>query len=156
EAGSLPGHPHFAGADGDRSDHRRGLRRWTMTLRSVWLVAIAIMVGCARAPGVPGPDGDARGAVLSEAAEVDEPPDYDPWQPFNEAMFAFNHDVLDRWLMKPAATGWEKVIPEPARRGTARALDNLDTPRRLVNNILQLRPAGAAREITRLVVNTTV
>src|SRR5262245_4295961 len=121
-----------------------------------WLVAIAITVGCARPPAVPRPDGYAQGAAPSEAAEIDETPDYDPWQPFNEAMFTFNHDVLDRWLVKPAATGWEKVMPEAARRGFARALDNLDMPRRLVNNILQLRPVGAGREIARFVVNTTV
>ena len=43
--------------------------------------------------------------------------DYDPWQPFNERMFSFNHDVLDRWVLKPAATGWDKVLPDPAQRG---------------------------------------
>jgi len=123
--------------------------------RSLWLVAIALMVGCARAPGVPGPDGAPRGADPMETSALDDAPDYDPWQPFNEAMFSFNHDVLDRWLVKPAATGWETIVPRPARRALARAFDNLDMPRRLVNNLLQLRPVGAGREIARFVVNTT-
>lgn len=132
------------------------MNRGTRNATSLWLVAyLAIAVGCARAPGVPGPDGSPRGTVETETSALDDAPDYDPWQPFNEAMFSFNHDILDRWLVKPLATGWEKVVPQPARRALARALDNLDMPRRLVNNVLQLRPVGAGREITRFVVNTT-
>lgn len=130
---------------------------WNVTrMRSFWLVAFAITVGCARMPGVPGPDGSVHRAGLAAAPLLDDAPDYDPWQPFNELMFAFNHDILDRWLVKPAATGWETVVPAPARRGLARALDNLDMPRRAVNNVLQLRPIGAGREVARFVVNTTV
>ncbi len=130
--------------------------RNTTPLRSLLLVAVALAVGCTRGPGVPGADGTVHGAQLVDASGLDDAPDYDPWQPFNEVMFSFNHDVLDRWLVKPAATGWEKVVPQPARRALARAFDNLDMPRRLVNNVLQLRPLGAGREIARFVVNTTV
>lgn len=122
---------------------------------SLSLVGMAVTIGCGRAPGVPGPDGNVRGAQLLDS-DLDAAADYDPWQPFNEVMFSFNHDVLDRFLVKPAATGWEKVVPSLARRGLARALDNLDMPRRLVNNLLQLRPLGAGREIARFVVNSTV
>ena len=121
------------------------------------VLALALAAGCARPPGVQGPDGATRGANILQAADVDDDaPDYDPWQPFNEVMFSFNHDVLDRFLVKPAATGWEFVVPLPARKGIARALDNMDMPRRLVNNVLQLRPIGAGREVARFVVNTTV
>src|SRR5262249_54793687 len=37
----------------------------------------------------------------------------------------------------------------------SRALQNLDMPRRLVNNLLQLRPVGAGREVARFVLNST-
>jgi phospholipid-binding lipoprotein MlaA len=126
----------------------------------LWLVALALLTlalvaGCTRAPGVPGPDGIARGATLTESAYEDDAPDYDPWQPFNEVMFSFNHDVLDRFLVKPAATGWQAITPLPVRKSIARAFDNLEMPRRLVNNLLQLRPIGAGREVARFVVNTT-
>jgi len=129
----------------------RGMRNAT----SLWIVALGLAVGCARAPGVPGPDGAPRGSLATETSALDDAPDYDPWQPFNEKMFSFNHDVLDRWLVKPVATGWEKVVPLPARRAFARAIDNLDMPRRLVNNVFQLRPVGAGREVARFVMNTT-
>jgi phospholipid-binding lipoprotein MlaA len=83
-------------------------------------------------------------------------PDYDPWQPFNERTFKFNHDILDRWALKPLAICWNKVAPDPAKRALARAFDNLDAPRRIVNNLLQLCPEDAGGELARFVVNTTV
>jgi phospholipid-binding lipoprotein MlaA len=128
------------------------------------MMVVGMAVGCARSPGVPagaaGTDGTVKsqrvieGATLSDESEDEA--DYDPWQPFNERMFAFNHDVLDRYLIKPAATGWAKVAPEAARRSLSRLFDNLDMPRRLVNNLLEARPLGAGRELARFVVNTTV
>src|SRR6185369_303856 len=57
---------------------------------------------------------------------------------------------------KPAATGWDMVLPDPAQRCLSRALDNLATPRRFVNNLLQLRPRAAGCEAVRFVMNTTV
>src|SRR2546425_11264510 len=83
-------------------------------------------------------------------AEQDLSDDYDPWQGFNERMFFFNHDVLDRYVLKPAATGWGKVLPNVAKRGVDRAFDNLGMPKRLVNNLLQGRFRGAGREPARL------
>jgi phospholipid-binding lipoprotein MlaA len=125
-------------------------------MRPFLVIALALAIGCARPPGVPGADGGGRGALLPEASDLDEAQDYDPWQPFNEVMFSFNHDVLDRYVVKPVATGWEWILPRPARKSFARAIDNLDMPRRLVNNVLQLRPVGAGREVARFVLNTTV
>src|SRR5215510_14031108 len=130
-------------------------------LASLWLVAILLAAGCARAPGV-GVAGDGGHRLLQprtefdQSAELEEPEDWDPWQPFNERMFAFNHDILDRWLIKPVATGWSKISPERVRRSISHMFDNFDIPHRLVNNIFQARPVGAARELARFAVNTTV
>ncbi|HZP43986.1 MAG TPA: VacJ family lipoprotein [Candidatus Binatia bacterium] len=82
--------------------------------------------------------------------------DYDPWQPFNEKMFFFNHDILDRYIMKPVATGWDKVVPDVAKHALDHAFDNLGMPKRLVNNVLQGRLRGAGREVARFTVNSTV
>jgi phospholipid-binding lipoprotein MlaA len=104
-------------------------------------------------------DGPPASETVEAAApdvvdEVGE--DYDPWAPFNERMFAFNHGVLDRFVVRPAATGWDKVMPDCAQRGIGRAFDNLQMPRRLVNNLLQLRPCAAGGELARFLLNTTV
>lgn len=128
------------------------------------VVAFVVMAGCAHAPGLriedSGADGTVRAPRLLKTPEVGddlaETEDYDPWQPFNEAMFSFNQKILDRWLMKPVATGWGKVVPAAARRSVARVFENLEMPRRVVNNLLQARPVGAGREVARFTVNTTI
>ncbi|HXJ33429.1 MAG TPA: VacJ family lipoprotein [Candidatus Eisenbacteria bacterium] len=116
----------------------------------VGLVVVVAMAGCAR------PSGLARNAIDTGPDDAVLQEDYDPWQPFNEAMFDFNHDVLDRWIVKPLATGWAAVTPPIARRSVARVLNNIDMPRRFVNNLLQARPLGAGRELARFFVNTTI
>jgi phospholipid-binding lipoprotein MlaA len=128
------------------------------------VVAFVVVVGCAHAPGLgtadSGADGTVRAPRLLKTPEIgddlEDTKDYDPWQPFNEAMFSFNQKVLDRWLMKPVATGWEKIMPAAARRSVGRVFDNLEMPRRVVNNLLQARPVGAGREVARFTVNTTI
>jgi phospholipid-binding lipoprotein MlaA len=87
-----------------------------------------------------------------EAADAE---DYDPWQPFNEHMFWFNHRVLDRFLMRPLATGWSKLLHVSARRSIERLLVNIEMPKRFANNLLQARPVGASRELARFVINST-
>jgi phospholipid-binding lipoprotein MlaA len=129
------------------------------SLWTLWLIATLLVAGCARSPGLGvapgGGDRLLKTATFSEESDADVE-DYDPWQPFNERMFWFNHSVLDRWLIKPVATGWSKVAPEVARRSLARLFDNLEMPRRVVNNLLQARPIGAGRELARFAVNSTV
>jgi len=122
-------------------------------VRPTLLVLIAVFaVGIAPWPT------SAEEVAQAPAADV-EPhgsDDYDPWHRFNEKMFFFNHDVLDRYLVKPVATGWNKVFPDCGKRGLDRAFDNFGMPKRLVNNLLQGRLRGAGRELARFGVNTTV
>jgi len=65
-----------------------GLRRYAAGLLVVIALASSAAVGVASAD-------DDSAAVVSD--------DYDPWRSFNEKMFFFNHDVLDRYLLKPVA-----------------------------------------------------
>jgi len=82
--------------------------------------------------------------------------DYDPWEAFNDRMFSFNHDVVDRFVLKPAATAWDRVLTPDARQALGRAVDNIGMPRRLVNHVLQADVPGAAQELARFLLNTTV
>ena len=79
----------------------------------------------------------------------------DPWKPFNRKTFWFNRQI-DRFVLKPVATGYNAVLPGPVRQGIGNVLDNLDVTRRLVNNILQLKFEGAGRELSRFVINSSV
>jgi phospholipid-binding lipoprotein MlaA len=91
----------------------------------------------------------------SQTADATDGMDYDPWERFNEKTFWFNHDVLDRYALKPVATVWAK-IPDPMRQGLANAFRNLAMPKRLVNEVLQARFQEAGSEVARFLVNTTV
>jgi ABC-type transporter lipoprotein component MlaA len=55
------------------------------------------------------------------AAMAQEEFESDPWEPFNSKMFFFNHDILDQYILKPVAKGWNLVLPDvvsaqPAQR----------------------------------------
>jgi phospholipid-binding lipoprotein MlaA len=90
------------------------------------------------------------------AADPDsEDEEYDPWEPFNELMFRFNRE-LDRYVLKPVATGWSRVVPTEIRVGLRNAMVNLGMPRRFVSNLLQLKIEGALRELARFVLNSTI
>ncbi|MBZ0169557.1 MAG: VacJ family lipoprotein [Kofleriaceae bacterium] len=93
-----------------------------------------------------------EGAVSLEKEQIEE---YDPWEPYNEKMFSFNHDVVDRYVLKPVATGWD-YLPDPVQEGLGNAFDNVAMPRRVVNNLLQAKFKGAGTELTRFGINTTV
>ena len=125
-----------------------------MNVVVVALLAIATLlpVGADRACAA---DAPALASASGLSLEPDAGDDYDPWAPFNERMFSFNHGVLDRFIVKPVATGWDKACPDPVKRGVGRAIDNLHMPRRVINNLLQARFAGAGAEAGRFLVNTT-
>lgn len=98
----------------------------------------------------------AASAGASAAAAPGEDFDEDPWEGFNEKMFWFNREVLDRFVLKPVATGWDFVFPDPVQRGVHNFFDNLAVVRRVVNNSLQLKLGGAATELTRFTINSTI
>jgi phospholipid-binding lipoprotein MlaA len=93
-------------------------------------------------------------AILGAAPGEDF--DEDPWEPFNEKMFWFNREVLDRFLLKPVATAWDFVFPDPVQRGFHNFFDNLAVVRRVVNNTLQLKLTGAGVELSRFTINSTL
>ena len=98
----------------------------------------------------------ALASALAESSEAGEDFDSDPLEAFNEKMFWFNREVLDRFLLRPAATAWDFVIPDPVQRGIYNVFDNLAVVRRVVNNTLQLKLTGAATEMARFTINSTV
>jgi phospholipid-binding lipoprotein MlaA len=94
--------------------------------------------------------------AAADSATVGEDFEWDPWEPFNEKMFWFNREVLDRFVLKPAATAWDFVLPDQVQRGVHNMFDNLAVVRRVVNNALQLKFAGAAKEAARFTINSTI
>ncbi len=96
---------------------------------------------------------ETRNAFAQDSAEVVEA---DPWEPFNSKMFFFNHDILDRYVLKPVAKGWAIVLPEVARRSLRNVVDNTNVLPRLVNSLVQGKFTGAGREAARFTINSSV
>lgn len=94
----------------------------------------------------------ALSAGLVPIAQAETP---DPWEGFNRKVFAFN-DFLDRWLLKPVAKGYKKIVPVPVRRSIGNAFDNIDTPATAVNQFLQGKPGDGFTDSGRFLVNTTL
>lgn len=80
---------------------------------------------------------------------------YDPLEPLNRAFFEFN-DKLYFWVLKPAKTGYTYVVPTEFRQCFRNFFNNLFSPIRLVNNILQARFGDAGVVFSRLLINSTV
>ena len=94
--------------------------------------------------------------TAAAAAAAGEDFDEDPWEGFNEKMFWFNREVLDRYVLKPVATAWDFILPDPVQRSVHNFFDNLAVVRRVVNNGLQAKPMGAATELARFTINSTI
>jgi phospholipid-binding lipoprotein MlaA len=86
-----------------------------------------------------------------------EPPveEYDPWEPFNEKIFAFNYRV-DKYVLKPIAQAYNFIMPDELQRMVDRGFSNIYWVPRFVNSLLQGKWAGAGRELARFLINSTI
>ena len=87
-----------------------------------------------------------------EAEEIDSI--YDPLEPMNRAFFQFN-DKLYFWVLKPVATGYNKVIPQLARVSIRNFFSNLVMPLRAVSCLLQGKFEALGIVLVRFVVNSS-
>lgn len=113
----------------------------------------------AASPSDAAPREETQTALASAAAETGssgEDFEDDPFESFNEKMFWFNREVLDRFLLRPAATAWDFLLPDPVQRGIYNMFDNLAVVRRVVNNTLQAKFTGAGTELARFTINSTI
>lgn len=93
---------------------------------------------------------------LAACSSPENPGDInDPYEPINRASHAVNKGA-DRLFFRPASEGYGTVIPRPVRTGFSNAAANLDTPRSVVNNILQGDIDDAGHNTMRFLVNSTI
>ncbi len=91
---------------------------------------------------------------LSEETEEGAEDISDPLEPVNRVFYHFN-DKLYFWFIKPVCKGYNKVVPEPARRGIRAFFSNVYTPVRAANCLLQGKIVGFWKEVARFIINTT-
>ncbi len=77
----------------------------------------------------------------------------DPLEPMNRAIFGFNL-TMDKFILRPVAIGYRKVVPGPIRTATRNFLDNLRAPIVLLNDILQGEGERAGETLGRFMTNT--
>lgn len=94
-------------------------------------------------------------AALSACATVQSPDARDPWESMNRSVFSFN-DKLDRIVLKPVATAYRNVLPDPVQKGVHNFFANLGDVWSAVNNALTGRPRETGDSIGRVVVNSTI
>jgi phospholipid-binding lipoprotein MlaA len=83
------------------------------------------------------------------------PEEYDPWEKFNEKTFELNRR-LDRYVLKPVATVYDKIMPDRLQNMIANGFDNIRFVPRFVNSMLQAKWNGAGREMGRFLINSTL
>jgi phospholipid-binding lipoprotein MlaA len=79
----------------------------------------------------------------------------DPLEGFNRAIFGFNEGV-DNAILRPVASGYKAVVPEPARDCVGNVFSNINDIFVSVNSLLQGKVGDAVSDACRVVVNTTV
>ena len=101
----------------------------------------------------------AFGAVLALSACATSDPQAlaqnDPWEPANRAVFHFDVEV-DHAVATPVAKFYRSAVPEPVRQGIHNALDNLNAPVVLANDVLQGEGSKAGETFGRFMINSTI
>ncbi|WP_414450483.1 VacJ family lipoprotein [Burkholderia sp. 22PA0099] len=92
-------------------------------------------------------------AAMSGCATVQTPTKGDPMEGFNRTMYKFN-DTIDTYALKPAAKGYQWVVPGPVRDSVTNFFSNIGDVYIAANNLAQLRIADGVGDIMRVVINT--
>lgn len=78
---------------------------------------------------------------------------YDPWEPVNRKVFAFN-DTMDSAIVKPVAIAYDTVVPDPVQTSVGNFFGNLQDMGAVLNSLLQFKFEQAARGTVRVINNT--
>ncbi|MBZ0093546.1 MAG: VacJ family lipoprotein [Sulfuricellaceae bacterium] len=90
--------------------------------------------------------------LLSGCATNGDP--RDPLEPLNRGIYQFNQSV-DKTVLKPVATGYQEVLPQPVRTAVGNFFSNLDDVSVLLNDLLQFKLQRAISDFSRVVWNST-
>jgi len=77
----------------------------------------------------------------------------DPWENWNRKVFNFNEGV-DNAVLKPVATAYADVVPQPLRRSVTNFFNNFSDAWSAINNMLQGKFALGFEDATRVGANT--
>ena len=75
-------------------------------------------------------------AACSSQQITPSDPERDPWEAYNRKIHAFNMG-FDKYLFRPVATGYDRIMPDAPQRGVRNFFRNLAYPVTFLNLILQ-------------------
>ncbi|XKM14282.1 MlaA family lipoprotein [Orbaceae bacterium ac157xtp] len=78
----------------------------------------------------------------------------DPMHGFNQAMFSFNYNVLDPYILRPVAVAWRDYVPTPVRSGISGVSSNLGEPASAINSLFQGNVHNFGVHLSRFILNT--
>lgn len=107
------------------------------------ITGVLLLGGCA-----------SRDATQQQAATYQDPKD--PLEPVNRALWDFNYDVLDAYVLRPVTIVYVDYMPQFARSGLLNAAENLEEPSNTLNNLLQGKLDGTFISLGRFLLNSTV
>ena len=93
------------------------MNKFTLFIRVWLLTAIVLLTGCATT---------SNNGVN------------DPLESYNRVMYSFN-DTVDKIIIKPAAKGYDAVLPDPIQKGVSNFFSNLNEITVIINDLLQLK-----------------
>jgi phospholipid-binding lipoprotein MlaA len=124
---------------------------------AVFFLACSMSIAETPPPKVTDPEARAAAAQTGDVIAMPLPTDdtVDGLSSYNRVVFHFN-DTLDRTVLKPVATLYNKLIPRPLHKGITNFFSNIDNIPTIVNDVLQIKLAQALSDSWRLVVNSTL
>ena len=91
--------------------------------------------------------------TMAGCATVTTPTPGDPLEGLNRTVFKFN-DTVDTYALKPAAKGYQYVVPQPVRSSVTNFFSNIGDVYIAANELLQMKVADGVGDIMRVVINT--
>lgn len=93
--------------------------------------------------------------AASNQAAANQGDPRDPIEPVNRAIWDFNWQVLDKYLLRPVTVAYTTIMPDFARKGLLNAAENLEEPGIMVNNFLQGKGSAGLDSLSRFLFNST-
>ncbi|MGQ0428829.1 MAG: MlaA family lipoprotein [Gammaproteobacteria bacterium] len=93
--------------------------------------------------------------LFSGCATTGSPAPGDPLEGWNRGVQRVN-DAIDRGVLKPVASAYQRHVPRPVRTGIGNLLSHLAFPVTIVNDLLQAKLLATAQDLGRFALNSTL
>lgn len=129
--------------------------------QKILIISSLLLAGCAAQDS----NGQTQPLVTKDAFNDYKPIDgatsmaddaRDPFEPVNRLSWVINYDVLDPYLVRPAAHAYAGYVAAPIRESVQNAVLNLEEPASFVNHLITGDMQGAGTNLVRFGVNSTV